>query len=568
MNQLNRKTLLDSTFLARTKVQLCLRTMDELYTLMDDEEKVGAESAMMPHIYAATQRLLEETFELENAIEEKPEYTDIFREWQDVRVLTQWLVSTGDRAHTSAVVNEVREEVLDKMTLLACLFGTLEADVRALEVMISAVYLLQVEPVQPLPALVDPAIETDLSGEGNPIVRALDAEFQARIAMGQTAADWTEGEEIVVDLPAGVFQGVQIGNVDMWAPIPRYSPWWGDATLILRGKGMDQTIIRPSGGAGWGTSISLQPSVAWAGRITFEDMTIQCSGANAVEGGLYGQPDVMAPLAMVIFRRVKIVDHPDESIKCVRPISLNQAQVQFYSCVFDVPNCKEHDCYLRNGFGMFVMSDCISLGCGGQVVQIVNRKSEGPNYPGLKTAVLKNCIFKDFHRWPERAGSAVTLASSGFGLLIQECLFKDIDREKDNIPPDGPVSHGCVVVWDSGRGYPDAAGYTNGNVTIADTNFVMKDTDRGALTFDSCPTVVLRDCGVYSNNPQAVRVGTKSVPSPEFTVDECNTSDIRETASLQIGGRDELLREHTVVLGLAGMNAGSLSQYPQPPAED
>ena len=154
---------------------------------------------------------------------------------------------------------------------------------------------------------------------------------------------------IAVDLPAGESQGISIQSNDWgWTPLTEVDPWWGSSTLELHGHPNGTTIL-PSGGPGFGQSLSIFPSDDWDGRVHFFDLIVYASAGNALFAGASGTTP--NPLRDVRFTGCQFLDHPDPEIRCFQPISLYQTSIHFEGCVWDLPNSREHAVYNRNPFG-------------------------------------------------------------------------------------------------------------------------------------------------------------------------------------------------------------------------
>lgn len=507
------------------------KLMDTMFDEMTPEEVKGAESAKVNLTYDALRVLDEQAGELKEAIQQSQPYMweTQLDEWRDCARVVAWCDASADRqlALLEAIPDR-NESLLDRMTLVAAATECMLTEVTELERILRAVLLNDgapvdpVDPVEPGEMPEDTFDPTDSPEGVNPIVWALDQMNEAR---GPRVYD-DPTEELHVQIPAGAYKGVAVG-ARSWSPLARYEPWWGAAKMHIWGRGVNVTTIIPvHDQRGWGASFEIQPNEDWDGRLVLHDMTIQCSGANAIQAGAYGTQE-MRPLRDLGLERVVIADHPNEDVWCTRPISLNQAAFTGIGVLWECYRSKEHGVYRRNGLGQLALYSCAVHALGGQVIQDVSRRSEGPDY-GPGCVVTEDCDFQGFHRHPSRAGSAITVAGSGCELLMHRTTIRDINRQI--FPPlDGLRSHGAVVVWKGGDSWPTESGRSNISATIVECDFIMHNGDRAVLSFDDVDEVRVVGCGVYSSNGRPVTIGSHGEGSVgKMLVKACNTAEVRD----------------------------------------
>lgn len=341
----------------------------------------------------------------------------------------------------------------------------------------------------------------------NPIAWLVDRERRS------LPKDWAPelGNVVTVHLPPGRIPGASFKTHDGSSPLAKVSiAWLGAATLEIKGH-PDGTTIQPMHDQdGWGLSLEIRPHADWDGRIHFHDLTIEASGASAVDMGVFGSQE-MRPLLDVRFYRCRFLDHPSDQVTTNRPISANQASIHFEECFWDLPNSEEHAVYSRNPVGPASMINCTVKACGGQVWQEVSRPDEGPNYPPEVTLFEGN-RFEGYHRNPGRAGAALTNAGASRYWVVRDCVVMDLEPSPLTGPPD--TTNGGFVTWDGGR-YYDLDGkpvhteqdkdlhrrYANRKLLVEGCLFVQKNPNRSPFQITSLEEGIVRDTGIFATRP-------------------------------------------------------------------
>jgi len=367
----------------------------------------------------------------------------------------------------------------------------------------------------------------------NPLVHALD-EAKSRNLNPKS------GDVIHVYTQPYTGLGLAVGVVG-WTPGIKYVPWWGAATLVLHGTGLDTSIIQPNGNAGFGTSWQVGPTSAWEGRMVLVGFRIICSGANAIGGGAYGDQN-KRPLQFIRFVGCDIVDGPNP---CTRPVSMNQASIVLVRCLWNCYASKEHAVYSRNPVGPGGMIDCVVDGVGGQIWQEVARPSEGPTYPSDMT-LLDNLDARNYHQDPGRAGSGVTQAGSGRKFKVRGGVLRDIDRSPSTPPSRGSglQSFGAHVSWTGGVSNfrPLPGGFANDECVYEDVDIVHKDGSRALMTLGSVGNVQVTGCGIWGEKGVSVIPNSGSdALLGDLLISDCNTAATRKRILARLPGLDTSL---------------------------
>lgn len=335
------------------------------------------------------------------------------------------------------------------------------------------------------------ALEPDY--DGNKVVKLVQ---DARAA-------FTPGvEALVINLPPGRVQAFVLGRRDRRNEVD--CSFLGETTLVLQGNGTE--VMPEHSERGWGTTITVQAAGDWDGRVHFRDLTIYASGGNSVSSiSAFGSRTTFTPYKDLRFERCRFLDHPVSEVDCIRPISVNHAAISAIECFVDMPNSREHWIYSRNPFNApQVIEGNTVVAVGGQILQFVSRPHEGPTY-GPSLVTVKENDFRNYHRYCERAATAITIAGSGQDWLIEGNIVTD---EGDGGCFKDHASGGSLVAWTGGsfweygqgpgeaiaveRGQTPPPGVrSNGSIIIRGNVFSQPNPDRSTISLKDCASATV-----------------------------------------------------------------------------
>jgi hypothetical protein len=316
-------------------------------------------------------------------------------------------------------------------------------------------------------------------------------------------AEWDGEGDLEVLVPGGSYKGFAFVQKETdWTGLSNIVPPKTDKRITIRAP--RSTIIEPSGGKGWGESLTIKPVPGWAGNLTLRGFDVMGSGNSHIAIGRYCLTGAHETLAGIVLQEMSCIDGE----RVTRPISANGSDVTLIDFLTDIANGKEHAFYGRNMLGFSALRWNVKR-VPGQFYQEVNRSDEYGDkcWTDIPRAMCEmvDCLFARPHLHDERAGSGITLAGSPHDWLFLRCGFWDDGVGKNHPVPSGDT-YGGFSAWDGAKKGPPMPGTDryNGNVRVEDCWFVWKNPNRkvfGASNVQSLPCENVSVYGVGSTKP-------------------------------------------------------------------
>jgi hypothetical protein len=224
------------------------------------------------------------------------------------------------------------------------------------------------------------------------------------------------------------------------------------------------------------------------------NFAIEGTGGNTLSCG--SNASHVQPLQDVRLMKCHLIEHPlvdAENHRTNRVISCYQTALQLIDVEARMPNTHEHLVYSRNPHGLTRLKRVHVYGIGGNVLQVVDRPSEGPHSTNVKVEV-DGCWLQGYQQDPGRAGGAITIAGGSADTLIRDNVLVDVDG----------LSYAAIVFWDGERYYtregvpiekgqfppteiPTGA-YANNTATIQNNVVVHANANRDVISLSSLRT--------------------------------------------------------------------------------
>lgn len=258
---------------------------------------------------------------------------------------------------------------------------------------------------------------------------------------------------------------------------------------------------------GYGTSLFVGSVEGWSGKVSFHRITVLASGGNNVSIGAYCPTPEDQAVEDCRFYDCQFA--ATIGLQVIRPVSVNYAGVGFYDCKWLYADngdyVSEHGVYTRNCLWLELLRCEIPNGIGGQDTQSVNRIQEfdNPCYtePTLQGYVsIDTCLFVRPALHDERAGSAFTLAGSGWNWSIKDTIIVD-DGLSKNHTVSGGNTYGAGTVYDGNdelTGEIKSQVLPNGKyngIGLIDGLYVWFNTpNRSLLKIEDCSGAIATNC--------------------------------------------------------------------------